>query len=113
MEIVYEILGKENLVQAVGYRGESTQIFIADTFKGVPVKRIGGYAFWGCVSVKTAYIPPFVEKIEERAFSGCENLERIVYGGRVSDWGFVVKELGWKRGAPVKEIICLDGVVKL
>ena len=38
---------------------------------------IGDYAFYGCVSLKTADIPPGVWRIEENTFKGCSQLESV------------------------------------
>lgn len=43
------------------------------------VKKIGAYAFKGCVNIESIEIPDSIEKIEEYAFSGCENLRYIVW----------------------------------
>ena len=41
------------------------------------VKRIGGYAFWGCTELESVTIPASVTKIEDAAFADCYSLREV------------------------------------
>jgi hypothetical protein len=83
---------------------------IPHEFKGLPVTRIGGYAFYnskklvkviipssvntiekcafsGCVSLKSADLPDSLTHIKERAFSRCSKLIKVYLSGRLKELG--------------------------
>ena len=64
---------------------ESPKIEIPESYKGLPVKEIGMGAFYigGGLTVTEVVIPDSVESINEEAFYGCWNLERITIGKNV------------------------------
>lgn len=61
-----------------------------DTFYQIPkeVATIGNYAFQGNKYLKRVEIPVNVLHIAERAFSGCEKLEKAFISGSVGDYAF-------------------------
>ena len=61
-------LGKEDVKEAV----------IPDSFLGVPVKKIGEYAFWGCKGLEKLTLPSSLIKIDRFAFEECTDLKEVV-----------------------------------
>ena len=71
----------------VGYEGTETNVVIADTYQGVPVKRIGYSAFSGCSGLTSVVIPNSVISIDVFAFYGCSGLTSVVIPDSVTSIG--------------------------
>ena len=65
---------------------EDTDIVIADTYEGWPVKEISAYAF-DCTNLTSVTIPDSVTIIGEGAFSSCESLKSVVIPDSVTSIG--------------------------
>ena len=57
-----------------GYTETKTSITIPSEIRGLPVVEIAGGAFANCISLTSVSIPDSIIKINESAFSGCDNL---------------------------------------
>ena len=73
--------------------GECTDedVVIPDTYEGLPIKEIESYAFEGNESIKTLSTSENIEKIGDRAFANCTNLESGVSTEtvkRIEDYAF-------------------------
>lgn len=53
------------------------------------VETIGYGAFHSCVDLKEISIPVSVTKIDDFAFSRCENIEKVNYGGTAAEWAAI------------------------
>ena len=53
-----------------------------------------------------------MKKIDEYAFLGCCNLEKIHYGGTMDQWEIVFKGLQWSDYAGEYTVDCTDGEIK-
>ena len=60
-----------------GYRGSASTVHIPDQYMGVPVTRIGSYAFENCTVLRKLTMPNSVVKIDKNAFANCTNLTEI------------------------------------
>lgn len=71
----------DNTVTAKGYLGHGELLRIPSSAKcdnvDYNVVGIGQYAFSGCESVTTVFIPKSVASIGEKAFNGCKNIKNI------------------------------------
>lgn len=74
---------------------------------------IGAGAFNGCVGLTEITIPATVTAIDDKAFSSCSNLATITFAGTLEQWYAVALGENWKNGAPVKQVICKDGIANL
>ena len=83
-------LNEENQSYAVTGIGTctDTDIFIPNTYEGLPVTSIDSYAFSGCTGLKSVVIGDSVTSISRGAFEGCVGLTSIVIPGSVTsiDW---------------------------
>ena len=52
---------------------------------------IGEYAFSGCESLTTVYIPEGA-RVCRYVFNGCDALERVVYGGSEEQWEAMMRD---------------------
>ena len=70
----------------VASAGDATVInlFIPDSYNGLPVREIADFAFAGATSLAHVVISDSVEVIGESAFSGCSNLTGVSIPDRVS-----------------------------
>ena len=82
-----KIKGKDEYrVMGIGI-AESTDIVIADTYKGLPVTEIAESAFRDCSSLTSIEIPDGVTSIGSSAFEDCESLTSVVIGDSVTSIG--------------------------
>ena len=64
-----------------------TDIFIPDTYNGLPVTSIGDWVFDGCTSLTSIVIPDSVTSIGNFTFRGCNSLMSIVIPDSVTSIG--------------------------
>ena len=106
--IVYQLSKDKTYAVVTGYEKANTEIVIAGTYKGKPVKEIdqgaflgnttltkitipenityiGDCAFYGCSNLTTLILPISVTYIGDSAFSNCDNL-KIYYWGTQTDF---------------------------
>lgn len=67
------------------YSGADTEIIIADTYEGVPVRIIDCEAFYDNKSITSVTIPAGVTTVEYSAFEGCSKLSSITIPGTLTD----------------------------
>lgn len=78
--------GKEYLFKSIG-TCDKNNIIIAEKYNGKPVTAIADGAFKDNADLQKVVIPKTVVKIGQDAFSGCDSLMRVYYGGKGnSDW---------------------------
>jgi hypothetical protein len=75
-----------NTITITGYTGTNTAVIIPDTINGLPVTRIGDYAFEGLLNVTSVTIPGSVASIGPRAFLG-SGLTSLTIGDGVTNIG--------------------------
>ena len=73
--------------EVIGYNGTATQIVIADTYNGLPVKNIMTKAFYDNDNITSVLIPDSVITIGSEAFSSCSGLTSVVIGDSVTTIG--------------------------
>jgi hypothetical protein len=61
------------------YLSEECDVVIPSEYKGLPVTEIAPLVFWNKENLKTLTIPATVTCIGRYAFSGCTNLEKIIF----------------------------------
>lgn len=59
------------------YNGTAKSVIIPSQINGIPVTRIGEYAFNNCTSIESMTIPATVTTIEDNAFTNCSGLIEI------------------------------------
>lgn len=99
-------------VTQIGY-GAFSGSALTETELPEGVTRIEKYTFSGCSDLADVTIPQSVTDIGANAFAGCHSLTKIQYSGTQSQWEAIEKNDGWNDNAPIREIICSDGVISL
>lgn len=79
------------------------------------VEEIGNNAFEGCVNLTGLTVPVSCTSIGEAAFSGCNSMGTMNYGGTMAQWALVTLGNNWNytsgsAGTP-KYVVCTDGRV--
>ena len=87
------------LISAGKFSGKAA--VIPEEHEGLPVVKIGEWAFYSTVGVEEIIIPDSVEIIMNGAFSGCEKLERITIGKSVVSLG----ERAFEKCINLREVI--------
>ena len=92
-----DILPSEGLQFALNEDGKSysvskgsfteTQLFIPNSYNGLPVTTIGDQAFYNCESLTSVVIGNSVTSIGDRAFYYCRSLTSVVIGNSVTTIG--------------------------
>ena len=86
--IVYDISDDGTYAEVVGYNGTARSIKIADTYMGLPVKKIYSKAFYQNKSITSVIIPNSVTSIGSQAFYHCDYLTKVVLGEGVTSIGY-------------------------
>lgn len=114
--LLYIISGDKTCAYVSGYEGTETDVIIAQTYEGLPVKSvfpgafqgkgitsviipegvtgIGEDAFAGCTSLKSVALPDTLTSIEARAFLGCTQLTEIVIQSNVEYISYIAFNSG-------------------
>src|SRR3989442_15915633 len=74
-----------------GYYGPGGAVVIPSTIDGLPVARIGGYAFDNWISITSVTIPDSITSIGSESFQFCSGLTSIAIPDTVTnigDWAF-------------------------
>ena len=74
---------EDGTAEITGYTGPAAEVVIPAEAGGLPVSRIGAWAFEGCVSLTTVVIPESVAHIGCEAFRGCKSLKTIIAPERI------------------------------
>ena len=94
-------------------------VIIPCSYRGRAVTGIdGGYSgfsgFAGSTLLKSVFIPNSVKRIGDYAFEGCLNLKKIKYGGTKAQWQETFKGDGWNFNVPSDCIVCcVDGEINI
>ena len=81
----YTLTDEGYIVSGIGSAKEN-DIIIPAEYNGLPVIGIGYYAFKDVVTLHSITIPSSIYQIENFAFSGCKNLNKVFYDGTIADW---------------------------
>jgi uncharacterized repeat protein (TIGR02543 family) len=73
----YEVNGDEITITKYDKTDDSMEVEIPSTIKGKPVTKIGEKAFYGCEYINKITIPESVTSIGDEAFGECDNLKSI------------------------------------
>lgn len=63
------------------YLSEECDVVIPSEYNGLPVTEIAPMVFWNSQYLKSLTIPATVTYIREYAFTGCKNLEKVIFEG--------------------------------
>ena len=85
--ILYDLAADGTYAEVVGYSGTATNIVIADTYKGVPVKGIREAAFKDNRLITSVVISDSVVTIGAFAFYYCSDLASVIIGNGVTSIG--------------------------
>ena len=85
--IIYDYSLDGTYAEVLGYEGNATQIVIADTYMGLPVKTILKEAFYDNDTITSVLIPDSVTEIGDQAFSSCSKLTSVVIPDSVTTIG--------------------------
>jgi len=83
----FEWMSDGSAVTITKYIGEDTEVVIPSTIDGLPVTKIGDFAFDGCNNLTSVIIPDSVTSIGNDAFVFCSNLTNVVIGNSVTSIG--------------------------
>ena len=75
--IVYRVDADGAHAEVIEYTGEATEIVIADTYNGLPVRVIGEKAFYRNDRITSVIVPDSVRSIGDSAFHSCSKLENV------------------------------------
>lgn len=77
------------------------------------VKTIKDGGFMDCSSLKTITLPASLTNIGEYAFSGCDKLETVKYGGPQAQWEILKTNISTTDNDKLTgaKIICSDGII--
>ena len=117
----FVIMTAEEGVLLISYVGNGTDLVIPENVNYIYDGALNGYLneygkSYGIElfpEIKSVVIPVSVVYIGSKAFSSCECLTTITYGGSVEQWGNIVVADNWIDNAPVSKIVCNDGGVEL
>ncbi|MBQ7835677.1 MAG: leucine-rich repeat protein [Clostridia bacterium] len=84
LEFTLDSSGTYYIVTGIGTCTDA-DIVIPDTYKGLPVKEIGAYAFDYKLQITSVEIPDSVTKIANDAFNSCYNLTTVKLGTGVTE----------------------------
>ena len=84
--ILYDYSSDKTYAEVIGYSGTETNIRIASTYQGVPVKSIYNEAFKNS-NITSAVIPNSVTSIGDYAFAYCNSLTSVTIGNSVTSIG--------------------------
>ena len=96
-------------VEITKYAGTDTDLTIPKTIEGIPVTKIGMYAFDGCSSLKTLTLQSGITEIDAFAFNDCTSLETIV----LPDGLKTIGDLAFQSCRKLTAITIPDGVTAL
>ena len=85
MDYSYTSDGTE--ITITGYTGAGGAITIPDEIDGLPVTRIGNYAFYRCTGLTSVTIPDSVTSIGNYAFYRCTGLTSVTIPDSVTSIG--------------------------
>ena len=99
----YEV--DDGKVTITRYKGNGGDVVVPDTIDGLPVNRIGSYAFQGCTSLTSITFGNSLTDIEEYAFQGCTSLTSITLPNSITTIG----EYAFRRCHSLISISVPDG----
>ena len=82
-------------VSVGGYKGSGGDVVLPTEINGKAVKKISGFAFYGCEDMTSVTFPETVESIAYSAFTGCSGLTSV----KIPDG---VKEISHSMYAKIK-----------
>ena len=69
--VLYQVSSDNTYAEVTGYEGTATEVKIAGTYNGLPVKSIANQAFYQNATITSVTIPDSVTSIGESAFEDC------------------------------------------
>lgn len=77
------------------------------------VKKFVYESFKDCKSLTHVVLPDSILEIGPGVFEGCINLKKVTFEGTIQQWQRVHQYMRSFKGAPVRNVHCIDGVTKL
>ena len=104
-EFSFQINYDENSYTVMGYKGNSEEVIVPETFLGKPVTILFDKLFLKHPEIRSIKIPDTVTDLGEFVFDGCENLRHIDLPKSLRNiWGYTFARCG------IEEIILPDRV---
>lgn len=85
--LIYAVDESSKAITITGYLGTTSVLELPSTIDGLPVTKIGAYAFSGCGSLIEVIIPSSITAMENYAFYGCMCLAKITIPNSVTTIG--------------------------
>jgi hypothetical protein len=108
MGVFYALSSDGTYAEVIGQSGSENKIIIAETFKGLPVRKINDEVFKGS-SIISVIISDNVTTIGYSAFSNCQNLEMVEFGKGLTSIG----ASAFYRCTNLKEVILPDSLTNI
>ena len=77
------VIDKDGNAVLAKYIGTDSEFVARETVDGIPVTRIGRYAFYQRTNLKTYWIPNGIQEIDANAFSNCNGLALLLENSRL------------------------------
>lgn len=114
-------LTDEQAIILLGYSGSNADLVLPTNVTHIYEGALNGYlssysASYGIeifATLNSVTIPESVVYIGSKAFSKCESLNAITYGGTVAQWEAIEKGTDWNESVPATKVVCSDGEVVL
>ena len=104
------LLSKDGTYYTVkDYTGESTAVYVSNTYKELPVKGIDWNAFYDCASLTEIAVCEGVSFIGREAFWGCSSLTKVELPDSVTS----ISDYAFAKCDSLTEIVIPEGVTSI
>lgn len=77
-----------------GYTGNSTELLVPAIYRGKAVTTIKENAFANNTAIETVILPDSIKTVENAAFNGCSNINKVNYLGTIDQWAIITFDNG-------------------